>query len=102
MIKVIDRLGGLPPVEMTMRRPRRNHSPQFKAKVALGALRGAHTLAKLAERFDVHLNQITQWKVQAMENMALALTRGPLARPPKPSARSCMPRSASGRWNAIC
>ena len=47
MIKVIGRLGGLPPVEMTMRQPRRNHSPQFKAKVALEALRGERALANL-------------------------------------------------------
>lgn len=48
MIKVIGGSGGLPPVEVTMRRPRRNHSPQFKAKVALEALRGEHTLAEPA------------------------------------------------------
>ena len=59
-----------------MRRPRRNHSPQFKAKVALAAMRGKHTLAELAEQFDVHPNQITQWKLQAIENMAAAFDRG--------------------------
>lgn len=58
-----------------MRRPRRNHSPQFKAKVALAALRGDKTLAELAERFDVHPNQITQWKQQAVENLAAAFDR---------------------------
>jgi len=42
--------------ESTMtRRPRRNHSPAFKAKVALAAIRGKKTLADLAEQFDVHL-----------------------------------------------
>jgi len=46
------------------RRPRRNHSPEFKAKVALAAFRGDKTLAELAERFDVHPNQIAQWKEQ--------------------------------------
>ncbi len=44
------------------RRPRRNHSPAFKAKVALAAIRGERTLAELAEQFDVHPNQITQWR----------------------------------------
>ena len=46
------------------RRPRRNHTPAFKAKVALAAVRGDRTLAQLAEQFDVHPNQITTWKTQ--------------------------------------
>lgn len=49
------------------RRPRRNHSPAFKAKVALAALKGDKTLAELASQFDLLPNQITQWKVQLME-----------------------------------
>ena len=44
------------------RRPRRNHTPGFKAKVALAAIKGDRTLAELAEQFDVHPNQITAWK----------------------------------------
>jgi transposase len=50
-----------------MRRPRRNHSGGFKAKVALAALKGDKTLAELAEIFDVHPNQITEWKQQLLE-----------------------------------
>ena len=46
------------------RRPRRNHSPAFKAKVALSAVKGDRTLAQLAEHFDVHPNQVTAWKAQ--------------------------------------
>ncbi len=46
------------------RRPRRNHSAAFKAKVALAAIKGDRTLAQLAEQFDVHPNQITAWKAQ--------------------------------------
>ena len=44
------------------KRPRRNHSPAFKAKVALAAIKGDKTLVELSEQFDVHANQITQWK----------------------------------------
>ena len=46
------------------RRPRRNHSAAFKAKVALAAIKGDRTLAQLADQFDVHPNQITTWKAQ--------------------------------------
>jgi transposase-like protein len=49
------------------RRPRRNHSPAFKAKVALAALRDEKTMAELAEQFDVHANQISTWREQLLE-----------------------------------
>jgi transposase-like protein len=52
------------------RRPRRNHTPAFKAKVALAAVKGEMTLAQLAEHFDVHPNQITTWKAQLQEGAA--------------------------------
>ncbi len=52
------------------RRPRRNHSAAFKAKVALAAVKGEKTLAELAEQFDLHPNQITQWKSQLQEGAA--------------------------------
>ena len=46
------------------RRSRRNHTPAFKAKVALAAVKGDRTIAQLAEQFDIHPNQITAWKAQ--------------------------------------
>jgi transposase-like protein len=52
------------------RRPRRNHSAAFKAKVALAAIKGEKTLSEVAEQFDVHANQITQWKSQLLGGAA--------------------------------
>ena len=56
--------------ETMSRRPRRNHTPAFKAKVALAAIKGENTLAELAQQFDVHPNQITSWKAQLEEGAA--------------------------------
>ena len=52
------------------RRPRRNHSPAFKAKVALAAIKGEKTMVELAREFDLHANQIKQWKDQLLEGAA--------------------------------
>ena len=49
------------------RRSRRTHSPAFKAKVALAAIKGEKTLADLAQQYDVHANQITSWKAQLID-----------------------------------
>ncbi len=51
-----------------MRRKRRTHSPEFKAKVALAAIQGDLTMAELVKKFDVHANQITDWKKQLLGN----------------------------------
>ena len=52
------------------RRARRNHTPAFKAKVALAAIKGEKTLAELAQQFDVHPKQITSWKGQLLDGAA--------------------------------
>jgi len=52
------------------KRTRRNHTPAFKAKVALAAIKGDKTLAELAQQFDVHANQITTWRGQLLDGAA--------------------------------
>jgi len=74
-----------------MRRPRRNHSRVFKAKVALAAIRGEQTLVELSQQFDVHANQIKQWKDQLLEGAT-----GVFGDDTK--AESAAPTSMSKRW----
>lgn len=66
------------------RRPRRNHSPAFKAKVALAAIKGEKTLAELAEQFDVHANQITSRRTWLLEGAAEAFGGDGKAEAPPP------------------
>ena len=55
---------------------RKNHSKEFKAKVALEAVKGVHTLGELASRYKVHPTQIAQWKKQLLENAPQLFERG--------------------------
>jgi transposase len=58
-----------PPEDHHMsKRPRRNHAPAFKAKVALESMKGDQTIVELSERYQVHPNQITDWKKQLLEH----------------------------------
>jgi transposase-like protein len=57
------------------KRPRRNHGAVFKAKVALEAIKGEQTLVELSERFQVHPNQIAEWKKQLLERAAEVFDR---------------------------
>ncbi len=66
-----------------MRRKRRNHSSVFKAKVALAAIRGDKTLSELAEQFEVHPNQIQDWRRKLLDNAAELFERS--ARPSEES-----------------
>jgi transposase len=69
-----------------VRRSRRNHTPAFKAKVALAAIKGDQTVAELAKRFDLHPNSIVQWKSQLLERAAEAFD-GETAKPSGPDIK---------------
>ncbi len=74
------------------RRTRRNYSPTFKAQVAIAALKGEETLAVLAQHFDVHPNQISDWMTQYQEKSSQVFGNARL-RPP----RWCKSRLGSHR-----
>ncbi len=59
-----------------MKRKRRNHSASFKAKVALAAIRGDKTLAELSEQFDVHQNQIQDWRRKLLDQAERVFDHG--------------------------
>lgn len=58
-----------------MKNRRRNHSAAFKAKVAMAAIKGDKTIAELASEYEVHPNQITQWKKKLLESMPEVFSR---------------------------
>ena len=62
------------------KRARRTHSAVFKAKVALAAIAGDKTLAELAQRFEIHPNQITEWKRQLSNELPTCLAEEALGR----------------------
>ena len=64
------------------KQPRRNHSPAFKAKVALAAVKGEKTLAELAQQYDVHPNLVNQWRARLLEGAADVLASEPAAAEP--------------------
>ena len=95
------------------RRPRRSHSPAFKAKVALEAIKGERTLAELAQWFDVHPNLMTQWRAQLLEEASGHLREPCRLRArgrslgaddpvwPPPSAHAGWGLAVGGGWAAV-
>lgn len=79
------------------KRPRRNHSPAFKAKVALAAVRGERTLAELAQQYDVHPNLINQWRARLLEVAVDVFGAEPAAADHYDVARAAVTRSGRSR-----
>ena len=63
------------------RRPRRNHSAAFKAKVALAAIKGDKTVVEVAQQYEVHPNQVTDWRRQLVERAGAAFGAEPVSPP---------------------
>lgn len=68
-----------------MKRSRRKHEPEFKAKVAIDALREEETVQQLGARYKVHPMQVSGWRLRLLENAALAFTEGRRPDEPGPS-----------------
>lgn len=66
------------------KRTRRNHSPAFKAKVAIAAIKGDRTIQQLADQFDIHVSQITTWKDQLQAGAVEVFEAGPSGKPSAP------------------
>ncbi len=82
---------------------RRRFTAEFKARVALAALRGDKTIQEIATKHKVHPNQVSGWKRQAMYGLGAVFSNGPdkVVIYHDERFKICTPRSASKRWNGI-
>ena len=80
------------------KRPRCNHSPSFKAKMALAAIKREQTVAEMASRYDVHPNQVTQWKTQLLNGICRRIQRAERGRRGRlvPTSDPCTRRWSAG------
>jgi transposase-like protein len=69
-------------VKKSARRTRRTHSPAFKARVALAALRDDKTMAELCKEFELHASQVIEWKRQLLQGAADVFAGGSQATAP--------------------
>ena len=74
-----------------MSRKRKIHTPEFKAKVSLAAIKGMKTSGELASQYQIHPVQISTWKKQAIESLPETFKRGRSAKQPPPSKCSLLP-----------
>src|SRR5271170_3624251 len=82
-------------VKKSGRRTRRKHSAEFKARVALAALREEQTLADLSAQFEVHPNQVTEWKRQLLAHAAEVFGTAQGPEPVDLAPRRCLGRSGN-------
>jgi transposase-like protein len=88
--------------QRSMRKPRRNHSAAFKARVALEAIRGEKTVAQIAAHHEVHATQVTAWKTELLENAAAIFGGDVLAADGKERHPGCFRRrSENSRWRTL-
>lgn len=80
---------------------RKNFSGEFKAKIALEAIRGIKTVNEIGQEFGVHPTQVGMWKkeLQAQASSLFDAKRGPKPTDPSASPGGCIPRSGGCRWN---
>ncbi|WP_419582577.1 transposase, partial [Thiolapillus sp.] len=84
-----------------MRRKRRTHSAEFKAKVALAAIQGDLTLAELVKKFDVHANQVSAWKKQLLSGAPDVFGKGAKKQGKRPRIDTFFQNTISHRLSPV-
>jgi len=82
------------------RRPRCNHTPNFRVKVALGVIKGEGEMAELSQEFNDHANQVKQWKGQLLRERTGFLARKSVSKI-KFRSLMCIDRSVADKANLV-